>query len=264
MVGFLRQFTGVIVGALVTLAVLGQLGTLHLPAAAGQSAVQVAGVAAVDATAPNFITYQGQLYNPNTGTPFAAAAVNASFRIFRDSAGSQQVYREDKVVNTNADGFFTTALGDTNPISDPGTIFNGQELFLGVVINGEELRPYQRINYVPYAQWARNAGRLDGHPSRDFAKLVAFGVVEGDGRERSGRAFDSERRSVDGQMVYLLDVDNINHSIDDYTTIVTPTCNKPVMYGVGTAAGGEIIVDMFDNLGARTECRFEFMVFDRE
>lgn len=269
MVGFLRQLAGVLVGSLVTLAALGYLYPDSLPIAAGQrvtdeSQLQVTGIAAVEADAPNFINYQGQLFNPSNGVPYVNAPVLASFRIYRDAAGTQQVYREDKTVTTNVDGFFTTAIGDTNRISDPYAIFNGQELFLGVVINGQALLPLQRINYVPYAQWARTAGGLGSYRTRDFAKIVAFGVVDGDGDERSGRGYDSSRGVVDGQSVYLIDLNGADHSIDDYTTVITPTCNKPVMFGVGTNADGRLIVDMFDQAGARTECRFEFMVFDRE
>jgi hypothetical protein len=264
MVGFLRQLAGVLIGSLVTLFALGQFGAVQPLPVAGQSEVQIDGTASIEANAPNFINYQGQLFNPNTGVPFVNAPVNASFRLYRDGAGTQQIYQEDKVVTTNVDGFFTTAIGDTNVIVDPASLFNGQELFLGVVINGEALRPFQRINYVPYAQWARAAGRLDNYTTRDFPKIVAFGLVNANGSRITGRGFSSSRQLVAGETVYVLDIDGIDHSIERYTTLVTPSCNRSVMTGVGTAAGGDLIVDMFDQNGFRTECRFQFMVFDRE
>ena len=124
----------------------------------------------------------------------------------------------------------------------------------------------QPITFVPYAMWARHANMLDRYNTDDFPKLIAYGVVENDGDRASGENFDSTRGPVNGAQVYIIDVGGIQHSIFEYTTIVTPACNRPVMFGVGTAGGDErdLVVDMWDENGNRTECRFEFMVLAKE
>jgi hypothetical protein len=217
----------------------------------------------VDADAPRQINYQGQVYNPNGGAPYANAALNVTFRLYNNSAGTNQVFSEDHFIITNADGFFNANIGVGGGFNNSYAIFNGQELYLRVYINGQELGPLQPITFVPYAMWARHADMLDNYDTGDFPKLIAYGVVNDDGGRASGENFNSFRGNVSGAEVYLIDLDDKEHSIFDFTTIVTPACNRPVMTGVGTS-GGDLIVDVWDPNGNRTECRFEFMILAKE
>lgn len=220
----------------------------------------------VDADAPRQINYQGQVFNPNGGAPYANTALNVSFRLYSNSAGTNQVFSEDHFIVTNADGFFNANIGVGGGFNNSYAIFNGQELYLRVFINGEALGPLQPVTFVPYAMWARHADRIDNYDSGDFPKLIAFGVVNDDGGRASGENFSSSRELVNNEWVYIIDINNEEHSIFDYTTIVTPACNRPVMTGVGTAGGDErdMIVDVWDVNGNRTECRFGFMVLAKE
>jgi hypothetical protein len=256
----LRQLFAAILGGVVAASVILAAPSMERAPklALAQSTVSMPNV--TNADAPRHINYQGQVFNPNGGAPYANATLNFSFRLYNNPAGTNQVYREDKNITTNADGFFNTKIGDTAPFTDdPFNIFNGQELYLRIFIQGEELSPLQPITYVPYAFWADHAHSLDDYDADDFPKLVAFGVVNDDGSEASGENFDSDREEVANEIVYVIDLVNADHSIFEYTTIVTPACNRPVIVGVGTT-GNDLVVDMWDDDGNRTQCRFEFMV----
>lgn len=230
--------------------------------ALAQTVTTVNGLDSTDADAPRTINYQGQVYNPNTGTPYVNQGLNFSFRLYNNSAGSNQVFREDKFIRTNADGFFNTNLGDASNFGDVYKIFNGQELYLRIYVNNQELGPLQPITFVPYAFWAEHAHHLDNYDADDFPKIVAYGVVNGEGGKDSGERFNSSRGIVGGVTLYIIDIVGVDHSILDYTTIVTPACDAPVMTGVGTSSG-DLLVDVWDPSGNRTKCRFEFMVLSK-
>jgi hypothetical protein len=218
---------------------------------------------AADQGAPHFINYQGQVYNPNGGAPYANTGLNFSFRLYNDSAGTRQLYVENKHIITNVDGFFNTNIGDTASFGEPYDIFNGQALYLRIYINDQELGPIQTITYVPYAMWARHANKLDEYSAADFPKLIAFGVVADNGNRESGEDFDSDREIVGEQPVYVIDIDDVDFSIHEYTAIITPACQRRVFNGVGSSEG-DMVVDMWDSNGNRTECRFQFMVLAKE
>jgi hypothetical protein len=265
----LRQMAGLVIGAVVTVAVMA-VANVFAQDEPGAGSVPVA-VNLINADAALTIHYQGQLFDPTTNTPRANAAFNSSFRFFSQSAGGTNLWVEDKVIVTNVDGIFNTRLGDVNPFPSPTSLFNGQELWLEIVLNGEVTTPRQPINYVPYAMWARNSSfstrsansdTVGGVPARDLPRIVAFGVVNDDGGRASGRDFSSSYTLVGGELAYVIDIPSINHSINNYTTIVTPACIRPVHFGVGSSSG-DLVVDMWDSNGARTQCRFEFMVLAR-
>lgn len=267
----LRQFLVAILGGMVVAGVMLVTNSLAPEHADRKPSIALAQTTistptSVNAEAPHQINYQGQVFNPNGGAPYANTALNFSFRLYNNPAGTNQVFREDHFIVTNADGFFNANIGVGGGFNDSFSIFNGQELYLRVYINEQELGPIQPITFVPYAFWARHADMLDNYDTGDFPKLVAYGVVDNDGDRASGENFNSSRGVVDGADVYIIDLDDTDHSIFDYTTIVTPACNRPVMFGVGTAGGGDrdLVVDMWDAAGNRTECRFEFMVLAKE
>jgi hypothetical protein len=232
------------------------------PADVATPEIAPATVSTINAGAAHFINYQGQLFNPSTGQPLGSAVVNLTFRLYGDPNGNQQLWQENKSLTTNPDGTFNTELGSF--VSFNLDTFDGRELYLGVAVNGQETRPLQRITYVPYAFWARNADKLSGFGSSEFAKIIAYGFVDDDGDFESGRGFDSERDNVGGVEVYVIDFDNENdYNKRDFTTIVTPACNRPVFVGTGSS-DGDLIVDIWDSAGNRTECEFQFMTLMRE
>ena len=262
-----RQVTGLLLGAVITLAIMTVADAFAQEDAATESAPTAVNTISADAALT--IHYQGQLFDPNSNLPRANGAFNGSFRFFTLPSGGTNLWVEDKVINTNVDGIFNTRLGDTNPFPNPTALFNGQALWLEIVLNGEVTTPRQPINYVPYAMWARNssfsnnANTVVGIGALDLPRIVAYGVVNDDGSRASGRDFNSSYTTVDGAPLYQIDIPSITHSINNYTTIITPACIRPVHVGVGTA-NGDLLVDMWDINGTRTQCRFEFMVLARE
>ena len=267
----LRQLFVAITGGVVAAAVLlaaQNAGAISSPGKArialAQTSATISTVTspdAVDADADKVINYQGQVFNPNGGQPYANAGLNFSFRLYNNPEGTNQVYREDRHIITNADGFFSHNIGQGGNFGDVFNIFNGQELYLRVYINNEELTPLQPITFVPYAFWSLHAHHLDNWDADDFPKIIAYGVVNDDGSRASGENFSSRREQVAGSPAYVIDLEGANHSIFNYTTIVTPACVRPVMTGVGTS-GDLLVVDVWDPNGQRTTCRFVFMVLE--
>lgn len=223
------------------------------------------GTDAVDADARKAINYQGQVYNPNGGLPRANQGLNFSFRFYNNPAGTNQVYREDRFILTNADGFFSANIGDTGAGFGDGDvyeIFNGQELYLSVFINDQQLGPIQPITFVPYAFWSVQANHLDNYDSDDFPKIIAFGTINADGSRRSGERFNSSIQNVAGANVVVIDLEGVDHSIEDYNTIVTPACGTPIHVGIGTSQG-DMIVDIWDTNGNRFQCTIQFMTLEK-
>ena len=259
----LRPWIGVVIGAAIAVAVLTAAdGMQPVKPVLAQSQTDIVAVAA---GAAHYIHYQGQLFNPNTGAPLANFAFSAAFRLYgtlnSDGSGANQLWAENKSITTNVDGLFNTNMGDAAGFNTG--IFDGRELYLAVAVNGEELRPLQRITYVPYAFWSRDADHLDGFSSNDFAKIVAYGFVDDDGDKESGRNFDSDRGTVDGDEVYIIDIDDVDYEYREYTTLVTPACDRAVFVGTGSK-DGDLLVDTWDRDGNRTECRFQFVTLRRE
>jgi hypothetical protein len=258
---FLRQGVGVLLGAVLTASILVATGA-HAQEPANP--VTGPGTVSIAQGANHFIHYQSQLFNPNTGQPLANQTFNVRFSISDNADGTGERWSETKSVTTNVDGLFNTHLGNTTSL--PPSIFNGNRLFLGVAINGEQTLPRQELVYVPYAMWARNADQLSGLGSRDYAQVAAFGFVRGDGSRASGRFFNSSRDSSDAGFYYI-DIDNVDYSFRDFTTLVTPACNRPVFVGTGSTSdnpgGNDLIVDIWDRNGNRTDCDFQFMTLRR-
>ena len=260
----LRQGVGMALGALLMAAVL------TVTQAHAQEPVSAAGTAEVvtpAADAPYTIHYQGQLFNPNTGSPLSNRTFTALFALHANASGNSAVWGEQKTITTDIDGLFNTQLGDT--IGFNLGLFDGRELYLEISIDGEATRPLQPLTYVPYALWARtaaNADRLQGFSAGDFAKIVAYGFVDASGSRESGSNFNSFRDTVRGQRVYLIDIGGVDYHFRDYTTLVTPACSDPaapVFVGTGSSEG-DLVVDMWDINGNRTTCNFQFMTLRRE
>jgi len=238
--------------------------------ALAQTNASVANTDSPDADAPKVITYQGQVFNPTTGGPCVNARLNFSFRLYNNSQGSNQLYQEDKFIQTNADGFFNTRIGDINGFGNVYNIFNGQELYLGVFINQQQLGPIQAVTFVPYAFWSVHAHNLDNYDAGDFPKILAYGVVSANGNKRAGDNFNSSIQNVAGQNVYVISLgNNLSHDVNSMTTIVTPACASPAITGVGSSARpnnsniNDLLVDVWDQNANRIQCTFEFMVLQK-
>ena len=263
MSAIIRQLLGIGIGVALTAAVLtwGN-GPSSITPVLAQSQTEIV---STTAGAAHYIHYQGQLFNPNANTPLTNFGFNASFRLYAtlnsDGTGSNQLWVEDKFLTTNVDGLFNTDIGDTNTLNLD--IFDGRELYLAVAVNGEELHPIQRITYVPYALWARNTDHFDGFSSDQFAKIVAYGFVDDNGGKQSGRNFSSSRDVVAGDEVYVIQIDDVDYQYRQYTTLVTPACDRPIFVGTGSS-DGNLLVDTWDHNGTRTRCRFQFVTLRRE
>jgi hypothetical protein len=221
----------------------------------------------VDAT--KMINYQGQIFNPATGQPYVNTPLNATFSFWDAATGGTQVYTEDRFIQTNSDGFFSTNIGDLSNFNRPPNIstydvFNGEARYLQVVIMGQQLGPRQPLTFVPFAMWAYHSHHLDEYDADDFPKFVAHGVVNGDGSRRAGARFNSSIQVVGGQSgVYVIDIEGVNDfSVEEYMVNVVPACESPVFHGIGSSAG-DLVVDMWNPSGTRVQCKFQFQVYEK-
>ena len=100
------------------------------------------------ADVPTQINFQGTLTdssgNPITGTR------SMLFHLFNDSTGGfYPLWGETRSSVEIQDGLFRVVLGNVNPLSY--SVFNGQERWLQIEVDGETLLPRTKIASVPYA-----------------------------------------------------------------------------------------------------------------
>jgi len=108
------------------------------------------------------LQYQGRLTNPSTGQPVADGVYAVTFNLYTDSSGSA-VWTETKNVSV-AGGLFSALIGDVNSL--PQTLFNGQELWLGIKVGADaEATPRQTIFPVAYAMSLRPGAVISGSVS---------------------------------------------------------------------------------------------------
>lgn len=100
-------------------------------------------VTAPEATVAEAITYQGQLTDAN-GNPLEG---NHSMRfiLYDDDVGGSAVFDSGEQTVNVADGLFNVSL----PV--PQSAFNGQALWLSIVVEGQFLSPRQPLTPAPYA-----------------------------------------------------------------------------------------------------------------
>jgi len=140
------------------------------------AAEQVTMISASTGASAPVIVYQARLLDPVTGQPKADGAYTITFNLYAVATGGAPLWGEAKSIPVNK-GLFSTLLGDTTPLNL--SIFNGQELYLGVTISGDpEATPRQRIGHSAYALFAEtalkattatNADTLDGQDATAFA-----------------------------------------------------------------------------------------------
>lgn len=166
----MKQISGILIGALITLAVIWFAPNVNaFPATAPPAIPAVGPLLETVATTPA-LNYQGRLLDPVNGQAKADGAYAFTFRIYNTATGGAPLWTETKSVSVNK-GLFSTLLGDTTPLD--GAIFTGQDLYLGVTLGTDpEAAPRQRLAYVAYAMYAEKAGNanlLNGQGAGAFA-----------------------------------------------------------------------------------------------
>ena len=93
-------------------------------------------------------------------------------RIYDAGLAGNVIWEEAHRV-TAVDGLLYVDLGSVAPDQNPldGTIFDGGDLWLEMVVNGEVQSPRVQIGSVPYAIHAENADLLGGLPPHDYARV---------------------------------------------------------------------------------------------
>jgi hypothetical protein len=127
---------------------------------------------------PERINYQGKLAdkdgNPLTGT------YNMAFYLFSSSSGGSAIWSENHPSVQVTDGIYSVQLGDLTV-----DLFENNELYLEVEIEGETLVPRQQLTSTAFSMKAaksEDADTLDGKDSSEFADTVhdhSFGEITG-------------------------------------------------------------------------------------
>jgi len=269
MQNWVKQALSMVIGGLIVAAVLIAINANAQEAPTTAAAPQQVTVVQESAAVAPMLQYQGQLLDPFTGGPKPNGVYVMTFNIYNVQAGGGSLWTEVKNVNV-ADGLFSTLLGEIVPLNL--TIFNGQQLWLGVQVNPDpEATPRQLLAYAPYALFTDNADKLDGLDSTDFVRAgqggsgspIAFGFVNTDGSRGSGSGNWSSRYVDRGgdEKGYYIKINNEDYNYRNYATLVTPTCNFARIPNT-SSNNGELLVEFFKlDTGSRTDCRFHFVVF---
>jgi Collagen triple helix repeat (20 copies) len=126
-----------LLGAMAASAALAAVGTTTTPAAAD---------------VPLHVVHQGRLFDAQ-GAPLTKD-IDISFSLYAAETGGAPLWSEVHTV-TPDDGYFSTELGDVNPLKD---VLTGTPLFLGIAVgNDAEMTPRAPVQSVPYAIVAGNA-----------------------------------------------------------------------------------------------------------
>jgi hypothetical protein len=112
---------------------------------------------------PKTMSYQGYLANaaglPITGT------ISAEVSLWNAETAGQPLWQE-KILLEVSQGNFSVELGKTNPIS--GSLFDGSNRWLQLVIDNEVLTPRKQILAVPTAMYAENASLFNNLSTESF------------------------------------------------------------------------------------------------
>lgn len=141
-----RKLSIIVSGIAILLLAAGVAGTIPnwqppLPSAAG-------------ATVAGGITYQGRLTSPG-GAPLEGT-VAMRFIVYDDEVGGSALWDSGDLNVTVVDGLFTVKLG-----VDQGD-FDGQALWLSIIVEGQTLSPRQELLPAPYALSLRPGADIVG------------------------------------------------------------------------------------------------------
>ncbi len=104
---------------------------------------------------PHALTQQGRLFDENDKP--ITGKMDVTFAIYdkESAAGGDALWKETQSISFE-DGWFSVALGATNPIGNE--VLNGDSRFLGIKVNtDDEMSPRAAIRSVPYAFVSDNA-----------------------------------------------------------------------------------------------------------
>jgi hypothetical protein len=104
----------------------------------------VSGASAQDV--PPYLVHQGRLLDALNAP--VEGAQSLTFNLYAEETGGASLWTETQTVSVNA-GFYSVTLGQATPLAV--SAFNGDTLYLGVTIGGEELAPRLAMRSVPYA-----------------------------------------------------------------------------------------------------------------
>jgi len=148
-------------------------------------ALWIAAAAFLQAEPSGLINYQGRLldkYGRRVNAP-----VEIVFKIYQGAGAAAWSEKHESVPVT--DGLYSVVLGSLTPLT--ASLFSGEDAYLEICINGEPLRPRQRITASPYALSARtihgpevyvdSQGNLGIGTTNPVEKLDVRGVVQATG-----------------------------------------------------------------------------------
>jgi len=124
----------------------------------------------IASTVEPLLQYQGLLTDPNTGDPIEGQ-VMITFQIFKDEDGSDDPsWEEDHELDVER-GLVSVVLGQRARLSE--TLFRGDQLWLGIIVNETKLDPRQPLLPTAFAlrsNSAANADRLEGLQASSFLR----------------------------------------------------------------------------------------------
>lgn len=118
------------------------------------------------ADVPRRMTWHGRLARAD-GSP-ETNPQTLKFALYTEASGGAQLWTETLANVPVINGVYAVVLGQATPL--PASVVNGQDLYLGLSLNGgAEQQPRIRVASVPYALAAADAHTLQGRPGSDFA-----------------------------------------------------------------------------------------------
>jgi hypothetical protein len=151
---------------------------------------------------PDLVTYAARV--ENDAGPFTGTA-SVSFQLFNAATEGAELWSENAASIVVLGGDLVHELGSIEPLDDD--LFDGDDVFLQVTINGDTLEPRAAIRAVPFALRAKdadtslladralsadNATTLAGQPAASFQ----FSAGAGGGLALAGNAFSIADNAV--------------------------------------------------------------------
>jgi hypothetical protein len=120
------------------------------------------------AEVPHLINFQGTLTD-STGNPITGTE-SITFSLYADSSGGTSLWSETQSTVDVTNGLFRVLLGSVTTL--PGSVFDGQDLWLETAIGGETLSPRMPFCMVAYSYRSANADTaeitLTSFPDNDW------------------------------------------------------------------------------------------------
>ena len=127
---------------------------------------------------PTKVNFTGRLTD-STGALIKGTVSSLQFKLYDGLTGGTLMWEETHSNVTAENGLVYVELGSTTALND--TIFNGDELFLEVTVEGEAMSPRLAVLSAPYAIRAGMASDVDGdiHPTSVYIGTTL--VIDKDG-----------------------------------------------------------------------------------